>query len=134
MITKLKSLSFLDLSAAFDTVDHSILQTRLSRSFGFTGTVIYWFESFVRSRSYRIKVNSSSDLVFSYCGVPQGSVLGLSVFSFYVPRLAPIVLCFHLHLHMFADGVLAYSSSPPLILKSWFNIGGINSVIHSHQE
>ena len=44
----------LDLSAAFDTIDHDILINRLNNKYGFTGTVLRWFESCIRERSQRV--------------------------------------------------------------------------------
>ena len=44
-------LVLLDLSAAFDTIDHEILFRRPHTQFGFTGTVLQWFESYIRGRS-----------------------------------------------------------------------------------
>ena len=76
-------LSLLDLSAAFDTVDHDILIDRLYHSFGIRDEVLSWIRSFVTGRTRRVRVGdqySSSSAV--YYGVPQGSVLG------------PILICF----------------------------------------
>ena len=71
------SLIFLDLSAAFDTVDHSIL-TRLQNWFDLDGLSLNWFTSYLSSRSQAVSINDSiSAFSTRSCGVPQGSVLGL---------------------------------------------------------
>jgi len=71
----------LDLSAAFDTIDHNILITRLSSWFG---SVLNWFESYVTSRSFRVKCDKDfSSEHISSCGVFQGSVLGPLLFVMY---------------------------------------------------
>ena len=75
-------LTLLDLSAAFDTIDHTILLRRLGDWFGVSGKALDWFKLYLTDRSQRIKLGSClfsrSDLSF---GVPQGSVLGPLLFT-----------------------------------------------------
>ena len=67
----------LDLSAAFDTVDHAILLHRLKTSFGITDAVLAWFSSYLSGRSQRVSVNGErSDCCHLPFGVPQGLCLG----------------------------------------------------------
>ena len=69
-------LVLLDLSAAFDTIDHKILLKRLQNNLGIGGTVLLWFASYLSNRKQRIHVNGSISDEFTYnCGVPQGSCL-----------------------------------------------------------
>ena len=56
---KISCLCLLDLYAAFDTIDHNILLSRLSSWFGITGTVLDWFKSYLSSRPFRVKCESS---------------------------------------------------------------------------
>ena len=51
-------LCLLALSAAFDTLDHGILLTRLSTSFGIRGALLEWFRSYLADRKFTIKLNS----------------------------------------------------------------------------
>ena len=70
-------LLLLDLSAAFDTVDHSILISKLHDSFGVNGTATAWFESYLMSHTQFVSVNDCRSTQRSLeRGVPQGSVLG----------------------------------------------------------
>jgi len=81
---KVSCLCLLDLSAAFDTIDHNILITRLSSWFGIHGSVHSWFKSYLSSSSFRVKCDDNlSSFHTSSCGVPQGSVLGPLLFVVY---------------------------------------------------
>ena len=70
-------LTLLDLSAAFDTIDQSILLERLSAWFGITSTALSWIKSYQLNRSFYVNVENTKSSVFQCLyGVPQGSVLG----------------------------------------------------------
>ena len=77
-------LVLLDLSVAFYTVDHQILQEGLKKMFGFTGLVINWIRSYLSGRSQKVVVGDakSPSAPLSY-GVPWGSILGPILFTLY---------------------------------------------------
>ena len=69
------ALVLLDLSAAFDTINHEKLH-RLETRFGINGTALDWFRSYLSNRSQAVRINnSSSEKIYLNFGVPQGSVL-----------------------------------------------------------
>ena len=74
-------LVLLDLSAAFDTVDHGILLQRLRSLLGLGGKALSWFQSYLEGRAQRISVNGTLSNTFALeCGIPQGSCLGPLLF------------------------------------------------------
>ena len=89
---KVTALTLLDLSAAFDTIDHTILPSRFDDWFGVTGKALNWFESYLTGRYQRIKIgdclSSKADLKLS---VPQGSVLGPLLFTLYTTPLSSMI-------------------------------------------
>ena len=82
------ALVLLDLSAAFNTVDHAILLERMRRSFGISGVALDWFRSYLSCCSQLVQCGGSiSSVTAVVCGVPQGSVLGPILFILYTADL-----------------------------------------------
>ena len=102
-------LVLLDLSAAFDTVDHAILLIRLETSFGITDATLAWFSSYLSGRSQRVSVNGErSDCCPLPFGVPQGSCLRPLLFSAYASKLFEIIKLYLPNEHAFADDTQLY--------------------------
>ena len=85
-------LILLDMTAAFDTIDHQILLDRLSKRYGICGTALSWFASYLDGRFQRVVIKDSlSDLTTLECGVPQVSVAGPIKFVMYSAPLQDII-------------------------------------------
>ena len=103
-------LGLLDLSSAFDTVDHIILIDRLRRSFGTHVIALSWIESFISNRTQTVGFSGSfSSTSPVTCGVPQGSVLDPVLFLLYVLAIARR---HGIGVHSYADDTQLYLHDP----------------------
>lgn len=83
----------LDLQKAFDTVDHTILLSKLE-AMGMTENSVKWFDSYLTGRSQVVDIDGvHSGPKEITCGVPQGSILGPLLFLIYVNDMADAVKC-----------------------------------------
>uniref|UniRef100_A0A3B1IP97 Reverse transcriptase domain-containing protein n=1 Tax=Astyanax mexicanus TaxID=7994 RepID=A0A3B1IP97_ASTMX len=106
---KMSILLLLDLSAAFDTIDHNILIDRFENRVGISGTVLKWFSSYLQGRKYFVEMeNNVSETVPVTCGVPQGSILGPLLFNLYMITLGEIMRDYGISYHSYADDTQIY--------------------------
>ena len=90
---KITALCLLNLSAVFDTIDHSILTICLSSWFGLKGTVLFWLQSYLFSCSFSVNNNAILSATFPLLqGVSRGSVLGPLLFILYTTSLSSALL------------------------------------------
>lgn len=104
----------LDLSSAFDTIDHDELLHLLHNKFGFNGTALKFFQSYLSNRTFRVKIKhvKGGKLILIY-GVPQGSILGPLLFVLYVSDLPDLVSTYNISLHSYADDSHLYVGIDP---------------------
>ena len=108
-------LILLDLSAAFDTIDHGVILDRLA-GLGVGGTVLRWFHSFLAHRVQRVVLEDSCSAPWRLChGVPQGSILSPMRFNIYMKPLGEVIRRFGLRSQQYAEDTrlyLSFSTNP----------------------
>ena len=102
-------LLLLDLTAAFDTIDHCILISHLEHGVGIKGTALEWFRSYVTGRGFTVSIGGSmSSSAPLSSGVPQGSILGPILFALYLLPLGLILRKHGMSFHFYADDSQIY--------------------------
>ena len=114
-------LVLLDLSAAFDIVDRSVLLRRLQTSFGISGAPLDWLKSYLSARSRVSIPGALSDSLPLDWGVPQGSCLGPLLYIIYSSKLFNIIERHLPNSHCYADDSQIYLSFKPDDLSSQQN-------------
>lgn len=136
---KLSALILLDLSAAFDTIDHQILLTRLSSFYGISGSALSLLASYLTDRTQSVCVNSTTTAPSQMpTGVPQGSVLGPLLFTLYTSPLSQLFTDSHVSFHLYADDTQMYLSfsaadSEPALSTLSFKLDTIHTWLTSNR-
>ena len=102
-------LVMLHLSAAFDSIVHELLMTRLEQSFGITDKALAWLRSYISDMNQKVVVGSAeSGGSVVTCGVPQGSVLGPILYYIYTKPIGRIITRHDMNHHCYADDLQIY--------------------------
>ena len=107
-------LMLIDLSAAFDTINHEYLLRRLQKIYNIDGDVLLWIKSYLSNRTFRVNVNGTySEEAELLIGVPQGSILGPLLFILYTKGLQSLASKYNFSIHLYADDTQIYFEYDP---------------------
>lgn len=117
----------LDLSAAFDVINHEILFSRLEHTFGISGSALAWIKSYLSNRSQQVAIGSTlSDRKALTIGVPQGSVLGPRLYCIFSKPIGDICERHEIDYHCYADDSQIY-----IVIEPRSNISDISAKLSS---
>jgi len=127
---------FIDLSKAFDTINHEILLGKLQQ-YGIRGTAQNWFKSYLSNRYQYVQLDDHiSNKLLINCGVPQGSILGPLLFLIYINDITKVSDLFNIF--MFADDTNLFASDSCLTnltdkvntelvkISTWFKVNKLS--------
>ena len=99
-----EKLVLLDLSSAFDTIDHAVLLDLWHDTFGISGPALSVLKSYLHDRTQCVQIDGSiSEYAILVCGVPQGSVLGPWNFCMYMYSIGSILRHHGIDYHIYTD-------------------------------
>ena len=102
-------LVLLDLSTAFDTIDHDAMIHRLKNLFGINGDALTWMQSYFSGRTQRVVIGNSASTPFALStGIPQGSVAGPGTFPAYTQPIGTVARHHGVNMHLYADDTQLY--------------------------
>jgi hypothetical protein len=111
---------YLDLSKAFDLVDHNLLIFKL-KNVGFGPTIVSWIKSLLSDRKYSVKINktfSDRTHISTPKGVPQGCILSPFLFNLFVSDIAHGTDSLKVSIKQYADDIKAYAIFPKNNVKA----------------
>ena len=104
----------LDLSSAFDTIDHEQLLTLLHDEYGVREMALSWFRANLEDRTHCVQTDSQASATIPLqSGVPQGSVLGPAMFTLYTTPMQRIFKRQGINYHKYANDIQLYASYNP---------------------
>ena len=112
-------LMLIDLSAAFDTINHQLLLKRLEKTYHIKDIVKKWIMSYLTNRTFQVSINDciSSEAKLEI-GVPQGSILGPLLFILYTVGLQSLAKKYNFSIHLYADDTQIYFEFDPKMSNS----------------
>ena len=104
----------LDLSAAFDTLNHNQLLFVLKNTYGLNHNILEWLHSYLDSHTFSVIAAGSQSQVHNlHVGVPKGLILGPLLFIFFTKDLQDVIIIHNMHLYCYADGTQVFFNFQP---------------------